>query len=225
MIKNETKTRERDSRVKTKTLKKMLMSATAAVIAFGIAAPAQAATEFTKTITYHTVNWNGLEWKVPVIRYIPVPEPAQQTPAQPAEAPMKTENQPVEITDAEVKKIVELVNAERAKAGLAPLTLDLELTKMAAAKAEDMRDNNYFSHESPVYGSPFEMMNAFGIRYSYAGENIAAGQRTPEEVMEAWMNSPGHRANILNENYTHIGIGAVKGGSYGTYWVQSFMKP
>ncbi|MNH43142.1 Cysteine-rich secretory protein family protein [compost metagenome] len=78
--------------------------------------------------------------------------------------------------------------------------------------------NNYFSHTSPTYGSPFDMMRSFGVKYSYAGENIASGQRTPQEVMTAWMNSAGHRANILNGNFTKIGVGYVNGE-----WVQMFI--
>jgi uncharacterized YkwD family protein/spore coat assembly protein SafA len=121
------------------------------------------------------------------------------------------------------EQVVQLVNAERQKQGLNPLQLDKQLSNVARAKSQDMRDNNYFSHQSPTYGSPFDMMKSFGISYRYAGENIAAGQRNPEEVMKAWMNSSGHRANILNPNYTHIGVGLVKGGSYGYYWTQMFI--
>jgi len=94
---------------------------------------------------------------------------------------------------------------------------------MARDKSADMRDHHYFSHQSPTYGSPFDMMKKYGISYTTAGENIAAGQTTPEEVVQAWMNSEGHRANILNPNYTAIGVGYVKGGSYGSYWTQDFI--
>ena len=86
-----------------------------------------------------------------------------------------------------------------------------------------MAVNRYFSHQSPTYGSPFDMLKKFGVSYRSAGENIAAGQRTPQEVMNAWMNSSGHRANILNKNYTELGVGYYKGGSYGHYWVQTFV--
>lgn len=122
------------------------------------------------------------------------------------------------------QEVVNLVNQQRAKHGLQPLKVATNLSKMADVKAADMRDHNYFSHTSPTYGSPFDMMKQFGISYSYAGENIAAGQRTPQEVMNAWMNSPGHRANILNSHYTYIGVGYVQGGSYGSYWVQEFIS-
>ena len=128
------------------------------------------------------------------------------------------------VSDYEVsafeQKVLELTNAERAKQGLSPLTLDTELSKVARIKSQDMKDNNYFSHTSPTYGSPFDMMQKYGISYSYAAENIAQGQTTPEEVVKAWMNSQGHRENIMNANYTHIGIGYVADGNY---WTQMFI--
>jgi len=115
-------------------------------------------------------------------------------------------------------QVAELVNEERAKAGLAPLTLDAKLSEVAMLKAKDMYDNNYFDHQSPTYGSPFDMMRANGITYNTAGENIAKGQRTPEEVMNAWMNSEGHRKNILNSSFTKIGVAYYNGE-----WVQQFI--
>ncbi|RYL95911.1 hypothetical protein EWI07_00465 [Sporolactobacillus sp. THM7-4] len=122
------------------------------------------------------------------------------------------------------QKVVDLTNQQRSKAGLKPLKADnRSLSRMARDKAQDMRDKNYFDHQSPTYGSPFDMMKKYGIHYSSAGENIAAGQKSPEEVVQGWMNSPGHRANILNANYTTIGVGYVQGGSYGSYWVQEFI--
>ncbi|WP_449602546.1 CAP domain-containing protein [Paenibacillus sp. Marseille-Q9583] len=121
-------------------------------------------------------------------------------------------------SSASVQKVLELVNKERTNAGLKPLSLNSELSKMALAKAQDMSDNNYFDHQSPTYGSPFDMMKAFGISYNTAGENIAKGQSSPEEVMNQWMNSPGHRANILNSSFTEIGI-----GYYNSEWVQEFI--
>ncbi len=118
------------------------------------------------------------------------------------------------------KQVVTLVNQERAKNGLSALTLNDKLGKMARAKSQDMHDNNYFSHTSPTYGSPFDMMKTFGISYRTAGENIAMGYATPESVVTGWMNSPGHRANILNKNFTQIGVGYVKDGHY---WTQEFI--
>ncbi|KYD08535.1 CAP domain-containing protein [Heyndrickxia sporothermodurans] len=118
------------------------------------------------------------------------------------------------------KQVVDLTNKERAINGLPALKIDTELSKVARTKSNDMAKNKYFDHTSPTYGSPFDMMKKFGISYRSAGENIAMGQRSPEEVVNAWMNSEGHRANILNKNYTHIGVGYVENGNY---WTQEFI--
>ncbi|MEF2964256.1 CAP domain-containing protein [Paenibacillus sp. M1] len=115
-------------------------------------------------------------------------------------------------------EVVALVNKEREAAGLKPLTVHTNLTKMAKTKAIDMYKNNYFNHTSPYYGSPFDMMDAFNITYRYAGENIAKGQKSAKEVVADWMDSPGHKANILNANYNLIGVGYYNG-----YWVQEFI--
>lgn len=123
------------------------------------------------------------------------------------------------------QQVVDLVNQERAAAGLSTLKVNSELSAVAEKKAEDMAVNNYFSHTSPTYGSPFDMMKQFGISYTAAGENIAMGQRTPAEVMNGWMNSPGHRANILNASYTEIGVGYVTNSDGTGYWVQEFIRP
>jgi len=122
-------------------------------------------------------------------------------------------------------EVVRLVNIERAKQGLQPLKENWELSRVARYKSQDMVNKGYFSHTSPTYGSPFKMMESFGIRYSSAGENIAMGQRTPEEVMNAWMNSPGHRSNILSPSYTQIGVGYAKDANGRVYWTQMFIKP
>ncbi|PAQ12729.1 hypothetical protein CD798_17835 [Bacillaceae bacterium SAOS 7] len=121
------------------------------------------------------------------------------------------------------QEVIRLTNVERQKNGLAPLETDWELCRVARYKSADMANKGYFSHTSPTYGSPFDMMKAFGINYRSAGENIAAGQQTPQAVVNAWMNSSGHRANILSKNYTHIGVGYHKGGSQGIYWTQMFI--
>ncbi|MGB7604625.1 MAG: SafA/ExsA family spore coat assembly protein [Lutisporaceae bacterium] len=128
-------------------------------------------------------------------------------------------------TKALESEVVRLVNVERSKHGLQALKENWELSRIARYKSADMANKNYFSHTSPTYGSPFRMMESFGIRYSSAGENIAMGQRTPQEVMNAWMNSPGHRANILSPSYTQIGVGLAKNQSGKAYWTQMFIKP
>ncbi len=122
-------------------------------------------------------------------------------------------------------QVIQLVNQERAKYGLSSLRPNWELSRVARHKSQDMRDNHYFSHTSPIYGSPFEMMKAYRINYSYAGENIAMGQTTVQKVMESWMNSEGHRKNILNSNFTVIGVGYAEGGTGKYYWTQMFIKP
>ncbi len=118
------------------------------------------------------------------------------------------------------REVVRLVNEERAKNGLKPLKENWELSRVARYKSQDMVDNRYFSHTSPTYGTPFQMIKAFGLTYRTAGENIAYGQRTPQAVVNAWMNSSGHRANILNPSYTQIGVGYA---SNGHYWTQMFI--
>src|SRR5690554_1124906 len=113
------------------------------------------------------------------------------------------------------REIIRLVNQERSSRGISPLTEDWEVSRVARIKSEDMVGNNYFSHNSPVYGSPFEMLRAFGIRYTQAAENIAYGQRTAQQVVNTWMNSTGHRNNMLNPSYTHTGVGVASDGRSG----------
>ncbi|CEG25730.1 SCP-like extracellular protein [Bacillus sp. B-jedd] len=156
------------------------------------------------------------------------PAPSQtekQKPAAPAPSPAPAKqpaqgDQTAGTLSAYEQQVVSLTNAERAKAGLPALKIDTTLSKMAREKSRDMSANGYFDHNSPTYGSPFEMMKKYGITYTYAGENIAMGQRTPQEVVTAWMNSEGHRQNILNPNYTHIGVGHI---AHGNYWTQEFI--
>ena len=118
--------------------------------------------------------------------------------------------------------MLDLVNAARIKAGLTPLQADMTLVKLARLKGQDMINNNYFGHTSPTYGSPFDMMKAAGVTYRYAGENLA-GASTVDIAHTNLMNSPGHRANILNANFTKVGIGVVNGGPYGKMLVQMFI--
>ncbi|MGI8314698.1 CAP domain-containing protein [Halobacillus mangrovi] len=161
-----------------------------------------------------------------------VEEPKQEQPAEakpaPEAQPQQEEAAPKEENTQDVssevsafeQKVVELTNEERAKQGLQPLELDTELSAVAKDKSLDMQNNNYFSHNSPTYGSPFDMMKQYGIDYRTAGENIAMGQTSPEQVVEGWMNSDGHRKNIMNPNFTHIGVGHAENGNY---WTQMFI--
>jgi uncharacterized YkwD family protein len=118
--------------------------------------------------------------------------------------------------------MVNLVNQERQKVGLKPLAVDKRLVRLARLKSQDMVDKNYFSHQSPTYGSPFDMMKNAGVTYRWAGENIA-GAGTVDRAHNALMNSDGHRANILKPEFTHIGIGIIQGGPYGMMFTQMFI--
>ena len=117
-------------------------------------------------------------------------------------------------------EVIRLVYEIRQQNGLRPLAANWELSRVARYKSQDMRDNGYFSHNSPTYGTPFQMLSAFGLSYRTAGENIAKGYASPQAVVNGWMNSSGHRANILNASYTQIGVGYVSGGNY---WTQLFI--
>lgn len=123
---------------------------------------------------------------------------------------------------ADEQEVFDLINAKRAEAGLSALKIDSEVQNVARVKAQDMVDNNYFSHTSPTYGSPFDMMKSFGIKYKAAGENIA-GNSSNSGAVTAWMNSEGHKANILSNNYNYTGIGVVSSPKYGKIYVQMFI--
>lgn len=124
---------------------------------------------------------------------------------------------------SEEKLLLDLINKERANNNLSALTADAELMKVAKMKADDMSKNNYFSHYSPTYGSPFDMMRQFGITFKAAAENIA-GNSTVEGAISSWMKSEGHRNNILNSNYNYTGIGVAKSNKYGYILVQMFIR-
>lgn len=119
------------------------------------------------------------------------------------------------------QEVFRLINIIRVENGLTPFKEDWELSRVARYKSQDMKDKNYFSHTSPTFGSPYDMMKSFGITYRSAGENIAYGFSTAAKVVDGWMNSAGHKKNILNPNYTHMGVGYVKSGNY---WTQMFIQ-
>ncbi|WP_347489625.1 CAP domain-containing protein [Desulfoscipio sp. XC116] len=152
----------------------------------------------------------------------PEPEPEPEPTPQPTPQPGNGSN--VTSMTSDEQKMFQLVNEERAKYGAAPLKVNNELVKLASLKAQDMISKNYFSHTSPTYGSPFDMMKQFGIRYGYAGENLA-GASAVGTAHQNLMNSSGHRKNILNTNFTEVGIGIVDGGPYGKMFVQMFIQP
>ncbi|MBY6037901.1 hypothetical protein KUV80_14605 [Fictibacillus nanhaiensis] len=148
----------------------------------------------------------------------PAPAPQKEQAPAPAEEPKAEGN--AELT-ADEQQMLNLVNQEREKQGLPALKADPELTKVARVKAKDMIDNNYFDHNSPTYGSPFDMMKQFGVEYRTAGENLA-GNSSVEGAHTSLMNSQGHRENILKSDFTNVGIGVVDGGQYGKMFVQMF---
>lgn len=131
-------------------------------------------------------------------------------------------NQSTNGLTADEQETLDLINAKRNEAGLSTLQIDSELQNVARVKAQDMVDNNYFSHTSPTYGSPFDMMKNYGITYKTAGENIA-GNSSNSGAVNAWMNSEGHRANILSNNYNYTGLGVVSSPKYGKIYVQMFI--
>jgi uncharacterized YkwD family protein len=147
-----------------------------------------------------------------------------QTPTQkqvtPTPAPVQQSSQSTAGIGKFAMQVIDLTNVERKKNGLPSLKADAALSKVAQTKSKDMETKHYFSHTSPTYGSPFDMMRDFGVTYRTAGENIAMGQPTPQEVVNAWMNSEGHRKNILSPNYTNIGVGFTQTGNY---WSQMFI--
>lgn len=161
----------------------------------------------------------------PVAKTPETTQPTQSTTVneqQPQSQASTVKEEPKQQVDASITlQVVELTNKEREKAGLQPLQVDSALMANAQEKSQDMKNNNYFSHQSPTLGSPFDQMKKRGITYTAAGENIAKGQTTAEQVVQGWMDSPGHRANILDSKFTHIGVGYV---AEGNYWTQQFIQ-
>jgi uncharacterized YkwD family protein len=134
-----------------------------------------------------------------------------------------TSNVPTDIRALETE-VIRLVNVERAKVGRSALTENSELSRIARIKSNDFIKNNYFSHTSPTYGSPFDMLKSFGITFTAAAENIAKGQGTAADAMNSWMNSSGHRANILNSTYNQIGVGVARDSKGNLFWTQLFIR-
>lgn len=140
-----------------------------------------------------------------------------------AETPSTSTPTSDEITNLE-NEVFRLANEERMRADLPALSLDSEIAKVARAKSEDFINNNYFAHNSPQYGSPFEMLRTFGVNYSAAAENIASGQNNAKAAINHWMNSAGHRANILNSTFNKTGVGVARDRNGNLYWTQLFVR-
>ncbi|KOA20374.1 cysteine-rich secretory protein family protein [Clostridium homopropionicum DSM 5847] len=152
-----------------------------------------------------------------------MPPSAAGTTPQAPNAPKTPSANNTYAATSEEQQMLKLINEARAQNNVQPLKLDTEVSNCARVKAQDMIDNNYFSHNSPKYGSPFDMMKSFGINYVAAGENIAGNQNVAN-AHNSLMNSPGHRRNILNPDFTHIGLGIKKGGPYGNMFCQMFIS-
>jgi uncharacterized YkwD family protein/spore coat assembly protein SafA len=215
MNKTENKRERRDI------MKKLFSVLFAFFLILGLATPS-----FAQGMDTYVVQRGDSMWKIAVRYQIGVSEIIKANPqiksGNPALIyPNEKLNIPnIDQTKGVEQQVLNIVNQERAKQGLKPLTMDWELQRVARTKSQDMKNKGYFSHQSPTYGSPFDMMKQFGISYRTAGENIAMGQRTPQEVMQSWMNSSGHRANILKADFTHIGVGYEASGNY---WTQMFI--
>ena len=170
-------------------------------------------------------DWNVIQTEKDYIgmvssKYVKLIYPNGNTDSPNTTTPSTTENN--SGLTADELEVFNLINAKRTSAGLSALKIDNEVQNVARIKAQDMVDSNYFSHTSPTYGSPFDMMKNFGIKYKAAGENIA-GNSSNSGAVNAWMNSEGHRANILSNNFNYTGIAVVKSPKYGKIFVQMFI--
>lgn len=200
-------------------MKKLIVLCAAVCLLFATAVPASAAS------VSHTVVKGDTMWKLAVKYQVGTQEIIDANP-QISNPNLIYPGQVLNIPSLDntvssfEKEVVRLVNEARVQNGLQPLTENWELSRVARYKSQDMVDYRYFSHTSPTYGTPFQMIKAFGLSYRTAGENIAYGQRTPQAVVNAWMDSNGHRANILNASYKQIGVGYVANGHY---WTQMFI--
>jgi len=154
-------------------------------------------------------------------------DPAYSGPGGPGESeapssgPGGTQNGPAQVSvDRNLQRLVDLVNEERSKAGLAPLTMVAETNTAAGIRAKEIYSS--FAHERPDGSKYRTVLDECNVSYSYCGENVAYGYRSPDAVMDGWMNSEGHKANILNERFTKIGVGHYKGSNGYDYWSQLF---
>ena len=201
-------------------MKKIAATAAALLLTDALSAPTAAAAGLT-----HKVSPGDTMWKLAVQYQVGTGEiiaanPQVENPNLIYPGQVLNIPQVSQAVRAYEQEVVRLVNAQRAQNGLKPLAENWELSRVARYKSADMASRRYFSHESPTYGSPYQMMRSFGISFRSAGENIAYGQRTPAAVVNAWMNSSGHRANILSSSYTQIGVGYHEAGNY---WTQMFI--
>lgn len=153
----------------------------------------------------------------------PAPASTPATPTSLTATPTAPVIPPVTVLTANEQLMVDMINQQRQAVGVNPVKADLRLTAVGRAKANDMKVNNYFSHTSPTYGSPWAMMQQAGITVRWAGENIS-GNKSVAGSMAALMLSPGHKANILDPRFTHVGVGIAYGSAYGNLYVQEFLQ-
>jgi uncharacterized YkwD family protein len=175
--------------------------------------------QFSNSPSTGTTGSNRVQITIPRTPITPAPAPTPSP--SPAPTPTPVPAPTAGLTSAE-QTLVNLINRDRSASGLPALQVDMQLAQLARMKSQDMITNNYFSHTSPTYGTPFQMLTKAGVKYRAAGENIA-GNRSVESAHVSLMNSPGHRANILNSSYTHVGIGVVAGGPYGMMITEIFI--
>lgn len=178
-------------------------------------------------VNKHIVQPNDTVWKISQQYHVTIEELLRLNPSLAEDATIYPSQAITIPSNSNLsgfeQQVLQLTNQKRQEAGLAACAgTDTNLNRSARAKSQDMANNNYFSHDSPTYGDPFAMMRNFGVQYQSAGENIAMGQPTPQEVVTAWMNSPGHRKNIMNGSFTHLGIGYVLQNGR-AYWTQQFI--
>ena len=201
-------------------MKKLRMFLTSTALACALLIPSAQAASLS-----HTVVRGDTMWKLAVKYQVGTSEIIQANP-QISNPDLIYPGQVLAIPQADSAvssfeaEVIRLVNEIRRQNGLSALKSNWELSRVARYKSQDMRDRGYFSHTSPTYGTPFQMIKAFGLSFRTAGENIAKGYATPQAVVDGWMNSSGHRANILNASYTQIGVGYV---AQGHYWTQMFI--
>lgn len=201
-------------------MKKLQMMFASAVLAGSLLVPSAQAASIS-----HKVAAGDTMWKLAVKYQVGTSEIIQANP-QVSDPDLIYPGQVLNIPQLDKSvssyeaEVIRLVNNIRQQNGLQPLTANWELSRVARYKSQDMVDKRYFSHTSPTYGTPFQMIKNFGISFKTAGENIAYGYATPQAVVDGWMNSSGHRANILNASYKQIGVGYV---AQGNYWTQMFI--
>ncbi len=187
-----------------------------------ISTPSQTIKISQPSLSGNVVSLKNISSQPSVIPVTTTPAPVS-TPTTALTAPTAAGIPSVTVLTFDEQLMVDMINQERIAAGVNPVQVDLRLASVGRAKANDMKVNNYFSHTSPTYGSPWAMMQQVGLTVKWAGENIS-GNKSVSGSMAALMLSPGHKANILDPRFTHVGVGIAYGSAYGNLYVQEFMQ-